>query len=171
MLIHCTRKLAQKLPHVSSTPQEETSILGSWHAHIFTVDRRNCVLFIHDQTRYGLFMAGLTKPSFLHLDTLFKRLFIDTLALQGIGDSILHQVNLCMGPVQYDMATDRSVLATINQAKQGVTAAVYAHYDNVMQINPPLFSHRLNMRPVTVRKQLIFPNEAMQAHLHNLFGK
>ena len=33
MIIHCSQQLAAKLPAISSTPLEETSPLGSWHAH------------------------------------------------------------------------------------------------------------------------------------------
>jgi hypothetical protein len=37
---HCTQKLAAKLPEVSATPLAETSPLGSWHANLYTYDRR-----------------------------------------------------------------------------------------------------------------------------------
>ena len=52
MIIHCTRKLAAKLPEVSAKALTENSPLGSWHAHVYVIDRRNCLLFCHDETRY-----------------------------------------------------------------------------------------------------------------------
>jgi hypothetical protein len=48
MIFHCSKKLATKLPDVSSVPLEETSPLGSWHGHLFSMDRRQCVMFCHD---------------------------------------------------------------------------------------------------------------------------
>ena len=54
MIIHATRKLAQRLPDVSIEPLKETSPLGSWHADRLTIDRRQCVLFCHDETRAAL---------------------------------------------------------------------------------------------------------------------
>jgi len=38
MIIHCSQKLAAKLPGVSSVPLDETSPLGSWHGHLLTLD-------------------------------------------------------------------------------------------------------------------------------------
>ena len=52
-VIHCTRKLAQKLSGVSAAPIAETGELGSWHGHLVRFDRVQCVLFCHDDTRYG----------------------------------------------------------------------------------------------------------------------
>ena len=54
MIIHCSGKLAANLSGVSKTPLEETSPLGSWHGHLFTLDRRKCVMFCHDESRYCL---------------------------------------------------------------------------------------------------------------------
>jgi len=48
MILHCSQKLAAKLTGVSPTPLEETGPLGSWHGHLFTLDRRQCVMFVHD---------------------------------------------------------------------------------------------------------------------------
>ena len=52
MIIHCTRKLAVKLPDVSNKALAENSPLGSWHAHLLYFDRRQCVIFCHDLEPY-----------------------------------------------------------------------------------------------------------------------
>ena len=67
MILHCSRKLAEKLSGVSLTPLEEASPLGSWHGHTFPIDRRQCVMLCHDRTRYSLFLPGLRKPQFAQL--------------------------------------------------------------------------------------------------------
>ena len=61
MIIHCSQKLAAKLPDVSPTSLEETSLLGGWHGHLFTLDLRRCVMFCHDATRCALLIPGLQK--------------------------------------------------------------------------------------------------------------
>lgn len=48
MLLHYTKKIAAKLTGVSPTPLAEVSPLGSWHGHVLSLDRRQCVLFCHD---------------------------------------------------------------------------------------------------------------------------
>lgn len=80
MIIHATRKLAARLPKVSKEPLQEVNVLGNWHADRLTLDRRQCVLFCHDETRAALFIAGLRKPQFAALGEIFRQLFAETLA-------------------------------------------------------------------------------------------
>jgi len=101
MIIHCTQKLAAKLPEVSASPLEETSPLGSWHAHLYTYDRRQCVLFCHDLTRFCLFLPGLVKADFLELGRLHREFFLATLAVMGIAEPVLARVALALGPVRF----------------------------------------------------------------------
>lgn len=87
MIIHATRKLSQCLPDVSVEPLSETSPLESWHVDRLTIDRRQCVLFCHDESRAALFTEGLRKPQFAALgNDVFKPLFADTLAWLGCPD-------------------------------------------------------------------------------------
>jgi len=85
MIIHCTKKLAAKLPVVSTDLLTENSPLGSWHANLYTIDRRNCLLFCHDETRYTLFFPGLRKPHFAELDRWFREAFTASLAYMGMA--------------------------------------------------------------------------------------
>ncbi|MGK2907720.1 MAG: DUF6933 domain-containing protein [Desulfuromonadales bacterium] len=89
MIIHCTQKLAAKLPEVSTASLFETSPLGSWHAHLYSYDRRQCVLFCHDESRYCLFLAGLVKADFAELGRLHRELFLATLVALCREHSIL----------------------------------------------------------------------------------
>jgi hypothetical protein len=89
MIIHCTKKLATKLPNVSRKPLTEHSPLGSWHAHFYTIDRRNCLMFCHDKTRFTLFMAGLKKPDFERLEHWFLDYFANTLLQLGYNHELI----------------------------------------------------------------------------------
>lgn len=110
MLLHCTKKLAAKLPEVSVTPLAETSPLGSWHANLYTIDHRQCVMFCHDETRYVLFKPGLVKADFVELGRLHRELFLASLVALGVKETLLNRVSLVLGPVQFDCITDRSAL-------------------------------------------------------------
>lgn len=162
VIIHCSKKLAAKLPEVSSTPLQETSPLGSWHAHLFTLDRRQCVMFCHDATRCCLFLAGLRKPHFAELGSWwFRELFTATLAVIGVPDTRIKKVELMLGPIRFDAATDRSVQSTINIARQDLQAWAF-QLPNVMDLDPLEVSVRLNERPVTIRGKFIQPGREMQ---------
>jgi len=161
MILHCSQKLAAKLPGVSPTPLDETSPLGSWHGHLFTLDRRQCVMFCHDATRYVLFLPGLRKEHFAELGSKwFRPLYLATLAMFGCPDTQIKKVELALGPMRFDMATDRSVQGSLRVAKLDLEAWLY-RVPNVMDLDPIAISCKLSDRPATIRGKWIWPQKAM----------
>ena len=162
MIIHATQKLAQRLPDVSAEPVSEISPLGSWHADRLTIDRRQCVLFCHDETRAALFAAGLRKPQFAALgNDVFKPLFADTLAALGCPDIQVRRALLVLGRCQFDTATDRSVLSSMRVARQDLEAYVWL-FPNVLTVDPVEASCRLSRRPASIRgSKFIRPNRLL----------
>ncbi len=162
MILHCTRKLADRLPDVSAAPLDETSPLGSWHGHLFTMDRRQCVMFVHDATRFALFMPGLRKPQFAELGSRwFRLLYTATLATSGCPDTQIRKAELALGLVRFDTATDRSVQGSLRVARQDLDAWLY-DVPNVMELDPLAVSCRLNQRPATVHGKWLWPDRAMR---------
>jgi hypothetical protein len=167
MILHCSRRLAAKLPDVCSAPQEETSPLGSWHGHLLILDRRQCVMFIHDATRYALFLPGLRKAQFAELSEWFRSLYLATLAAFGCPDAQIRKVELAIGPVHFDTATDRSVQGSLRVAKQDLEAWLY-RVPNVMDLDPVAMSCRLSERPATIHGRWVHPDQAMLALMEAL---
>ena len=136
MILHCSQKLAAKLPGVSPVPLDETSPLGSWHGHLFALDRRQCVMFCHDATRYVLFLPGLRKADFAELGGKWLRpLYLATLAMCGCPDAQIKKVELALGPMRFDTVTDRSVQGSLRVAKQDMEAWL-DRVPNVMDLDP-----------------------------------
>ena len=161
MIIHCSQKLATKLTGVSPTPLEETSPLGSWHGHLFTLDRRQCVMFIHDATRYALFLPGLRKEQFAVLgERWFRPLYLATLVAFGCPDTQIKKVELALGPVRFDTAIDRSVQGSLRVARQDLESSVL-RVPNVMDIEPIAMSCELSDRPATIYGKWLWPQKAM----------
>lgn len=161
MILHCSQKLAAKLPDVSPTPLEESSPLGGWHGHLFTLDRRQCVMFCHDATRYILFLSGLRKAHFAELGSKwFRQLYLATLEAYGCAPARIRRVELALGPVRFDTATDRSVQGSMRVAKLDLEALLY-QVPNVMDLDPVATSCELNHRPVTIRGKWLWPEQAM----------
>lgn len=118
MIVHATRKLAQRLLNVSAEALLLEGSLGHWHADRLVLDRRQCVLFCHDHSRAALFAAGLRKPQFAALDDLFRPLFADTLVALGCLESQARRALMALGPCRFDTATDRSVLSSMRVIRQ-----------------------------------------------------
>lgn len=162
MVLHCSRKLAQRLPDVSASALAEISALGGWHGHLVVMDRRQCVLFCHDATRYVLFLPGLRKPQFHALgNTWLRHLFAASLAILGCTDTQVRKAELALGQVQYDVATDRSVQASLRVAALDLEAWLWRQVPDVMNADPLAAAHWLNQRPTRAQGQLLWPNQAM----------
>jgi hypothetical protein len=167
MLLHCTQKLAARLPEVSATPLAEPSPLGGWHGNLYQIDRRQCVLFCHDETRYMLFLPGLKKSHFESLGRLHRDLFLLSLAAHDISDAKIMRAGLALGPAAFDGATDRSVLGSMNIA-MGDLGAWLERFPNLLEIDPAAAALRLNHRPVTARGFWHWPDKEMLARIERL---
>jgi len=165
MIIHCTHKLSTKLPNVSSTLLTETNPLGSWHANLYVIDRHNCVMFCHDQTRFVLFMAGLKKADFARLEYWFQDLFANTMLKLGYEPSLIEKALGLLDPLQFDTCCNRSVQGSLRTAKMMDLDGLLMDVPDVLDL--PIYSVnvRLNHRPVTTKgmksRECLWPDRAM----------
>lgn len=160
MIIHCSRKLAAKLPGVSAAPLAETSPLGSWHGHIFTLERRQCGLFCHDASRYVLFIPALRKEDFGDLGRLFRPLFLASLAHFGAASNQIRKAELALGKLVFDTATDRSVQGTI-RIVQTLDLAWQARRAVGENLGTLAVSCELSHRPTTIHGKWLWPDLVM----------
>lgn len=168
MLIHCTQKLAAKLPNVSKQALTDDNPLGSWHANLYVIDRRNCIMFCHDQTRFILFMAGLQQADFANLDFWFQDLYANTMLKLGYDTALIEKAMALVDPLQFDTVCDRSVQGTMRVGRQDLDSYLRDTSD-VLDLPVYSVSARLNQRPVTTRgmkwDECLWPERAMQAWL------
>ena len=175
MIIHCTQKFAKKITPVSSEPLTETNPLGSWHAHLFIVDRRQCILFCHDKTRFSLFMAGLKKEDFSRLDFWFQDLFANTMLKLGYEPVLIEKALSYVDELMFDTHCDRSVQGTIRTTKLMDIDGMLYRVANVMDLPVYSISARLNDRPVSIKGmkkgEYIWPKKEMHKFLSGLSMK
>lgn len=93
-------------------------------------------------------------------ERLFRPLYLGTLVLFGCPDAQIKKVELALGPIRFDTATDRSVQGSLRVAKQDLEAWLY-DVPNVMDLNPLAVSCRLSDRPATVYGKVLWPQKAM----------
>ena len=168
MILHCTQKLTARIPSTNDLPDPEPKCasqagsLSSWHGHLLTLDRRQCVLFCHDATRYVLFLPGLRAPQLAELGRWHRDLFLAVLQAQGLAHHHIANAGLWLGPLQMDRNTDRSVLASMNRVAGDLQFGLLRETSNVMELDPIKTSLWLNDRPCTVHKMWIWPDKAMR---------
>lgn len=167
MLLHCTKKIAERLPEAVAEELEEAAVLGSWHAHLFELKRRQCLLFCHDETRYMLFLPGVNKSHFKELGRLHRDLFLLSLAALEVPESRVMRVGLALGPPRFDRSTDRSVLGSMNVAATDLSVHL-EDVDNPLEIDPVKVARMLNQRPVTARGAWLWPEQLMREKVGRL---
>ena len=168
MILHCTQKLATRisssinLPDSGVAHEGQSGPLSGWHGHLFTLDRRQCVLFCHDATRYVLFLPGLRAPQLAELGRWHRDLFLAVLQAQGLAHQHIACAGLALGPLQMDRNTDRSVLSSMNRVAGDLQFGLLREVSNVMELDPIKTSLWLNDRPCTIHKKWIWPDKVMR---------
>ncbi|MGH1461178.1 MAG: DUF6933 domain-containing protein [Neptuniibacter sp.] len=186
MIIHCTQKLSAKLKSaghtVSKTPlaSEQCSnsaeqSIGSWHANITTIQRRQCVVFCHDQTRFALVLIGATVKELKAIDYWFSDLLMNTLLKAGVDPALIESTCQQLPTLQFDTACDRSVQGTLNQLIQELEWTV--QYDDISVMDLPIYSTcvRLSERPRRIKgmkeSECFWPIKEMERHLRILSAR
>lgn len=179
--LFCTQKLIKKLPvnegllpegialNDSLTEKILNNPLSGWHANLLAIQRRNCILMVHDQTRFPLLLTGLTKKDFEALDYHFADALMNTLLKLGAGEEHMQAAQELLAPVSVAKAFDRSVQGTMNQMKGDLEHLVWFDNVNIMDCSAYKLSAWLANRPCTVKgqKDCIWPDKAMLALLSN----
>jgi len=173
--IHATKKLLAKLPvdgdgylpenknRPSVQISSAESPLSNWHANLINLQRRNCVLLVHDTTRFPLFIPCLTKPDFANLNWHFQDSLMNTLLKLGANQQQLDSAAAHLTQLGFDAICDRSVQGTMNQMKGDIEHMLWYDNANVTELSGYRTGVWLSDRPCTVKgqKDCIWPQKAM----------
>lgn len=183
MQLHATRQLFAKLPLdkqglLATTPLSQwlfdqpclqINPLSGWHGKLMTLQRRNCLLLVHDATRFPVFMPCLTKPDFAELNDRFIDALMNTLLKCGANEVQLDAMRQCLRPLQVDSQCNRSVQGTLNQMAQAVEHALWYDNQNVADLTGYSMGAWLADRPCSVKdKGMVWPQKEMLALLSRL---
>ncbi len=175
--LRCTKKLLAKLPllddgrlhsrnpYLSIVRDPAANPLSGWHANLLLLQRRQCVLFVHDVTRFPVFIPALKKNDFAELDWFFQDGFMNTLLKAGAEDHQMKAAEMLLAPLvcNSDKGTDRSIMGTLNQMGQDL--GFMLDYDNisVIDLSPYKTGAWLAERPCRIksRRDCIWPKQAM----------
>ena len=114
MLIHCTQKLLAEIPERLIDPSASGE---SWHTNLLRFDRRKCVLFTHDLTVYSVFVPGLKKPDFEHLDVVFGERLFKALLWDEFSQTQIERMLEACRIVRFTRSSNRSVLGSMNDMR------------------------------------------------------
>ncbi|APE06890.1 hypothetical protein BM528_14795 [Alteromonas sp. RW2A1] len=179
MILHCTKKLYAKLPEKVKATKQPATAIGiqaqwlNWHANLITIQRRQCIIAVHDATRFTLFIPCLTKKDFSNLDWHFNDVFINTLLKSDMPPELVNAAATNYQPLTFDTTCNRSVQGTMNQVAQEIDYGLYYKNTSVADISPYRYSADLSHRPCGVKgqKEYIWPDKEMVQLLQKLPNK
>jgi hypothetical protein len=143
MLIRCTQKLLAEIP----AGLADLSAAGEgWHANLLRIERRKCVLFTHDATLYSVFVPGLTKPDFGHLDEVFGQRLFKALLWDEFPQAQIEKMLDASRTIHFSSSNNRSVLGSMNDICFQIEANV-AHDGGLANVDLADLHHRVNRTP------------------------
>ncbi|KAF0191935.1 MAG: hypothetical protein FD165_1269 [Gammaproteobacteria bacterium] len=143
LLIHCTQKLLAEIPDRLVDPSTSGE---SWHANLLRIDRRKCVLFTHDATLYSVFVPGLKKPEFEHLDEVFGQRLFKALLWDGFPQTQIEWMLEACRVIRCTRSSNRSVLGSMNDIRFHVGLHVEGD-GGLASVDLAQLQHRLNRIP------------------------
>lgn len=134
--IHCTQKLLARIP-VSAGEQlrgeysnnfaandSMATILSGWHGNLVILQRRQCVLLVHNTTRFPVFIPAMKKHDFARFDYRFADSFMNTLLKTGAEDELMDLAVSQLAHISVEKSVDQSVLGTLNNMIQQIKFAI-----------------------------------------------
>ncbi|MDM7861910.1 hypothetical protein QTP81_15005 [Alteromonas sp. ASW11-36] len=178
MILHCTKKLYALLPEQAKERAPVVPSIGlqsewnNWHANVITVQRKQCLIAVHDATRFALFIPGLLKKDWANLDWHFEDVLINTLLKSDIAHELIEVAAANLKPLAFDTTYNRSVQGTMNQISQEIDYDLYYNWPSIKDISPYRYSANLSHRPCNTKdhKNCFWPDKRMAELLTKLAG-
>jgi hypothetical protein len=147
-LIRCTAKLLKELGEKSFEEPDASlsSPTGDWYAHIFFIERRKCIIFLHEPTLFVCLAIDVVKAQYRDITSFFVDLSARTLRREGfVGDmaAILGlRTDLPIG-----RATNRSTVSSLNN-RVTRTKQIIRHHGGIHNCDVAMVTHLLNWMPM-----------------------
>jgi len=161
MIIRCTQKLLAELKIRPIPEESENDPFWSWHANVFRIERRKCVLITNDTTLFAMFIPALLKPDFESFDFVIGEHLFKNLLYENIPQAQIEAVLSECRNIKYQKSNNRRVLGSMNdqrfQIEYRIAAEGVLARTNIYELNHSLnevpFSAIKYRRPIVMLKE------------------
>ncbi|MFD3449023.1 DUF6933 domain-containing protein [Microbacteriaceae bacterium 4G12] len=116
-LIQCTKKLADEMKiKVQKVDAADFNPLYCWHANLFKIGRKKCVIVMNNATRYHFVIYGVLKKDLQNLHLVFKENLVTNLLLSGMKPEMIERYLNEDQNIQYAATNNRSIISQMNDA-------------------------------------------------------
>ena len=169
--IYLSAKLQALFPRLDADTASfaQPSILGDWNGHLFTVNRRKCIVLVNNISYYAVFLMNILKKDLLCFPDLFRSKLLQQLTSDKvITDEAYSSITEYLGQLQLKRTNnDRKALGTINEfiflfkahcesrAFESIDCSTINHYINTSPTGAGRTSQRHYGNPIKDMKDLL----------------
>lgn len=119
VILRCTAKARALL---GARDVVESATAGEeWYLNVLWFDRRKCLLMVHAETLFPVFVADVRKADLTPIDTWVARIVRRELASEGLAEDTL---GLLTGPVLIAKTAGRQILGFMNEMAMQADCAI-----------------------------------------------
>ena len=125
MIVRCTQRLLAELKIKPTEEENASNPFWSWHAKLFHIERRKCVLITNDTTLFTIFIPSLKKPDFASFQLVIGQHLLKNLLFEHIPQ---HQIEAVLSEcknIKFQKTDSRSVLGSMNDQKFQLEYFIY----------------------------------------------
>ena len=114
MQIGCTKKLQEFLKKDIIQADQDVDPFYTWSASIMIVNRRKTIVVLHDESRCGFVLYGMTSRHPREMDCIIQAGIRDMLTAHGISTAIIERYLQECGRISYTIPRGRNTVAHLN---------------------------------------------------------
>ena len=166
MIIRCTQKLIAELKKKPTKAVPPKDPFWSWHASVFHIERRKCVLITNDTTLFTMFIPALKKPDFQSFHFVFGQHLFKNLLYEEIPQNQIEPVLSECEDINYEKTNNRSVLGSMNDQRFQLEYLIQTE-GGLARTEIYKLNHKLN-RNILSAIDYKYPIEMLRKKLHEI---
>lgn len=143
--------------------------INMWHGSLKYINRKKCIIFMNDLTRYTIFLYGIKKKDLDQLENLFIDGLVDTLRSDNFPHESIMKLVDNIESFNIIKTNNRSVGGSIMDHFKTLPYIIDFSYAQFMEqqgiINLKEISHKLNRTPLMCSSKGFFPIDKMKEYL------
>lgn len=154
MRIFCTRKLSDYIGSVNKDLPSDCldQKFSDWNAHLFNLNRKKCLIFVHNQTHYTVFLTGVVKKDLQNIEDIFIRRLFEQLEVAHItlSANMIDKLTLADGIEFYKTNNNKKILGRINDFTYQFKLHCEVKYGHISEMDIIREIGLINQVPITL---------------------
>lgn len=143
MILQATKKMQDFIGVKTAEVPDETEQFQSWHANLFYLNRKKCLLLTHNESIYSLFLYNVSKKEVPTLTERIKEQLKEQMRRDDFTIAQIAYMVESLAEIRYAKTSDRRVLGYMNDMVHAVKW--YAEYEGTVDVSD--LNRRINETP------------------------